>query len=531
MKKKNNQTQESKLRFDLDTCLRRKDLTAAITLYESAISQDLRLSYHHFNSLLYLCSIPETLNSQKSVAVEYGFRVFDQMLSNNITPTEATITQMARLAVAKEDPTYAFELVKNMKNYGIVPRLRTYDPALYCYCDKVMADEAYAVEEHAEDMGVKLEEPEISALVKVSAEARRGEKVYKYLQKLRGTVSSVSEETAGVVERWFSSEAAAEVGGGEWDAGHVREQRERNGGGWHGLGWLGHGRWAVKRVRIGENGACFGCEEELVGADIHCCETEKFAQSVAALAMEREVKSNFKTFMDWIEHHPHYEAIIDGANIGLYKQNFAEGGFSITQLEAVVSELYNRSKNWPLIVLHNKHIRALQGNPVDRKLLEDWRAQGALYSTPSGSYDDWYWLYAAVRLKCLLITNDEMRDHIFELIGSSFFLRWKERHQVHYTFLKGLLKLQMPPIYSINIQESENGSWHVPISIEDSDESSRSWLCITRANPFKVSRVIPVTVDPSKDQVLESSCNGSSSMKSKRKERSPSPSYLHKLQH
>lgn len=41
-----------------------------------------------------------------------------------------------------------------------------------------------------------------------------------------------------------------------------------------------------------------------------------------------------------------------------------------------------------------------------------------------------YWLYATVKLKCLLVTNDEMRDHIFELLGSSFFLKWKERHQV-----------------------------------------------------------------------------------------------------
>jgi hypothetical protein len=47
-----------------------------------------------------------------------------------------------------------------------------------------------------------------------------------------------------------------------------------------------------------------------------------------------------------------------------------------------------------------------------------------------------YWLYAAVKLRCLLVTNDEMRDHIFELIGSNFFNQWKERHQVrHFLFL------------------------------------------------------------------------------------------------
>lgn len=41
-----------------------------------------------------------------------------------------------------------------------------------------------------------------------------------------------------------------------------------------------------------------------------------------------------------------------------------------------------------------------------------------------------YWLYAAVKLRCLLVTNDEMRDHIFELLGSDLFLKWKEKHQV-----------------------------------------------------------------------------------------------------
>jgi proteinaceous RNase P len=29
-----------------------------------------------------------------------------------------------------------------------------------------------------------------------------------------------------------------------------------------------------------------------------------------------------------------------------------------------------------------------------------------------------------------LITNDEMRDHLFQLLGSDFFPKWKERHQV-----------------------------------------------------------------------------------------------------
>lgn len=51
-----------------------------------------------------------------------------------------------------------------------------------------------------------------------------------------------------------------------------------------------------------------------------------------------------------------------------------------------------------------------------------------------------YWLYAAIKNKCLIVTNDEMRDHTFQLLGNDFFPKWKERHQVNYcSLLKCLL--------------------------------------------------------------------------------------------
>nr|GMD06479.1 proteinaceous RNase P 2 isoform X1 [Ipomoea batatas] len=33
-----------------------------------------------------------------------------------------------------------------------------------------------------------------------------------------------------------------------------------------------------------------------------------------------------------MEKHSDYEVVVDGANVGLYQQNFAEGGFSISQV-------------------------------------------------------------------------------------------------------------------------------------------------------------------------------------------------------
>ncbi|XP_020111001.1 proteinaceous RNase P 2 isoform X2 [Ananas comosus] len=441
-RKKKASSKEGEFSHALHTCAKSGDLSAALALFDSAVTgggggAPLRLTAHHFNSLLHLCSAAaESLGGDepsRRSAVDAGFRVFDRMVAAGVAPTEATITSVARIAAQKpHGGDIAFELVETMgEKYGVAPRLRTYGPALFAYCRGLQAEKAYAVEAHMASMGISPEEPEIAALLEVSTKLGLEEKVYHYLHRLRSTVKCVEKSTAEILERWFSSsKRAREVRSDGRDVGKVKDAVLINGGGWHGL-------------------AC---------VDIGLEETQKFAESVASLAMERETKSNFRNFQEWLEAHNEYEAIIDGANVGLYQQNFADGGFSLSQLDAVVRELQTGSKRkWPLIVLHNKRVLSLIENPSNRQLIETWRAEGALYTTPSGSNDDWYWLYAAIKLKCLVVTNDEMRDHIFELLGRSLFPTWKERHQ-----------------------ESETGSWHVPIDDNCSDERLRSWLCITR---------------------------------------------------
>uniref|UniRef100_A0A0D9XW51 Uncharacterized protein n=1 Tax=Leersia perrieri TaxID=77586 RepID=A0A0D9XW51_9ORYZ len=262
-------------------------------------------------------------------------------------------------------------------------------------------------------------------------------------------------ETSEVVEGWFRSEKAAMAGEAEWDACKVKDAIVANGGGCHWLGWLGAGPWTVPRVRVEGDGQCGGCGCRLASVDIDVEETQRFADSVAGLALQRETKINFSQFQEWLKEHGEYEAIVDAANIALYQQNFADGGFSLTQ-----------------------RIAKLMENQSNRHLIETWRANSALYTSPIG-----YWPYAAIRLNCLLVTNDEMRDHIFELLGSSFFPKWKQRHQVKYTFSKGKAVLMMPPPYSSEIQESEMGSWHVPMEEKAGDESVGIWLCIDRAGP------------------------------------------------
>ena len=50
--------------------------------------------------------------------------------------------------------------------------------------------------------------------------------------------------------------------------------------------------------------------------------------------------------------------------------------------------------------------------------------------------DDWFWMHAALVLGpgTLVLTNDEMRDHHFQMLSPRSFLRWKDRHQVRFCF-------------------------------------------------------------------------------------------------
>ncbi|KAG7613680.1 Protein-only RNase P C-terminal, partial [Arabidopsis suecica] len=119
----------------------------------------------------------------------------------------------------------------------------------------------------------------------------------------------------------------------------LREAVLKNGGGWHGHGWVGDGKWIVKKGNVSSTGRCLSCSEQLACVDTNEVETQKFVDSLVALAMERKAKMNscesdvvFSEFQDWLEKHGDYEAIVDGANIGLYQQNFVDGSFSLSQV-------------------------------------------------------------------------------------------------------------------------------------------------------------------------------------------------------
>jgi proteinaceous RNase P len=294
-KRAKNITKEQNLTHTLITCTKSGDAAAALSAFSAAISDGVRPSANNFNSLLHLLSSQASLDP---TLVDSAFNLFDQMLSYNISPSESTITSMARIARHKSDGgDVSFGLVKSMNDrFGIKPRLRTYNPCLSFFCERLQDEKAYEVEAHMATMGISPEESEITKLLEVSSKAGNGDKVYTYMHMLRCHVSTVGSATSEVIEGWFTSDNARKVPCVNWDEGSVKEVILKNGGGYFGQGWLGTGEWEVKRSRIGINGVCEWCGEKLRGVDLSEAERRGFMNTVADFAIVREKKANFLNF-------------------------------------------------------------------------------------------------------------------------------------------------------------------------------------------------------------------------------------------
>ncbi|GAB2219747.1 hypothetical protein Droror1_Dr00007384 [Drosera rotundifolia] len=430
----------------------------------------------------------------KKYALEKGLEIYKKMCAENVPFNEATLTSVARMAVAMGDGDMAFDMVKKMKELGINPRLQSYAPALSAYCSNGRVEEAFVVEKHMVDNGIVPEEPELEALLRLSIEAGKADKVYYVLHKLRVIARSISASTAELVEKWFRSKKASRVGKRRWDQKTIARVMESVGGGWHGQGWLGSGKWTVSRSSIGADGLCKCCGEKLEIIDLDPEETERFAELVESMARRRDKRGSFEKFQKWLDNHGPFEAVIDAANIGLFKQSI----FKSYRVKAAVDGIRTvLQSKWPLIILHNRHIyNDSLSKPANKALIEQWKAVDAMYTTPAGSNNDWYWLYAAIKFKCLLVTNDLMRDHVFQLLGNDFFPKWKERHQVKFSFDKNKVVFHMPPPYSVVIQESNRGHWHIPVVPENASEMEQTWLCIIRAARVTVQGSNALLEDP-----------------------------------
>eukprot|EP01031_Cornospumella_fuschlensis_P028922 gene28923-34903_t len=146
----------------------------------------------------------------------------------------------------------------------------------------------------------------------------------------------------------------------------------------------------------------------------------------------QEVRSEiWQDFTAWLEqtrvHYP-FNLILDGANIGYYKQNYANAPLYISYeqihylyqiIKLLNEDLPEDKKMVPLIILHSRHLSSslLPSAHVYTDLISTW----PIFFTPKHFNDDWFWLYAAIKYRCKVVTNDDMRDHHFQFLSPKYF--------------------------------------------------------------------------------------------------------------
>lgn len=269
-------------------------------------------------------------------------------------------------------------------------------------------------------------------------------------------------------------------------------------------------RLRVFRTSVTADGTCREGGFKLRAVDISADQWAELRAAAARLFQGRE--QALHDFRTWLAAQPAFDVVVDAANVGYHGNNATRrapmghcGGdgvpkckgdassrklhalLSFRQIIAMVDALRDRGGR-PLVCLHVKYLkRCADMYPDQAKAFKRLEEAGLLYATPHGMNDDHYWLYAAVAgeeaRRCLVVSNDEMRDHHFDMFAPSFFPRWKECHVVRYSMRnnhamdKGIdVSLRFPPVYSTVVQTHGPTRWFFPSS------ESEDWLCAVEAD-------------------------------------------------
>lgn len=475
-KKRKANSPEVQLRLAIQMAARRKSAQDAYQAYTHAINTGLKLTLDSYATLLYLCSGGNDWNteiqnvdnnappvdgtdggqSSRLDLYEWGQSLLNDMTERGIKPNEICYTALARMAARKGDAAGALDIAKRVAQSGCAPRLRCFVPALTAFAEFQDGPGAFAVDEEIGKAGLEPGESEFALLLHAAAGGGVAwDRVEDVLRRMGRELTVLEDDTLVKAERCF------------------RSQRDAS--------------WEVcAQCTVDADGSCALAGGAVKAIDLSTAEYEDFLNGIEDLAKRHERHPNdFRSFVQWLDANGPFGVVVDAANVAFFGQNFDSGGFNFSQIAQVVEKLRSlHPEKKPLVVLHVARTKSPAAqDPEAAALLERLREEGMFYATPQGSNDDWYWMYAAVSTgsQGLLVSNDEMRDHMFQMLAPRYFGRWKQRHQLRYKFSGSPTKLcfEYPAPYTTCVQQLESGAWMLP-------GSDGRWLC---ARPPTLQRV------------------------------------------
>ena len=248
-----------------------------------------------------------------------------------------------------------------------------------------------------------------------------------------------------------------------------------------------------------DTGVCSACNQTLQSVEPtpeQLATILKETQALAPTQFESTKRQQWLAFEAWVADQiasKKFDSVVDGANVAYYRSSSgvidaSTGGARAMyfQTDAIFDELRRRGRR-PVVFLHQRHFHQRGVSP---ELQQKWRREGGMYIVPSGHNDDVFWLYFTLQLGpgAILVSNDQMRDHRFEMLQSTkAFLKWRERHQCNFDLYetgRGSQNAHLaahvypPKLVSVQTQAPNAAtgrtSWHFPARATPTPEEARA---------------------------------------------------------
>ena len=217
---------------------------------------------------------------------------------------------------------------------------------------------------------------------------------------------------------------------------------------------------------INSDSICECCQSKIIQKSLF----DKERDILLTIIKNNIAKNNkkFLNFTDTIKTIKTADYVLDGANIGYFKQRPDKGNkLSLLNIDKVVSYLIDKGKSL-IIFLHTNHIN------VEHVIIKKWIKMNILYITPKGLNDDWFWLYYSIYYKDVkIITNDNMCDHYYNCLHEKTFKNWRDLNKVSFDIIKNKIVLDVPKSY-LNQTQQDFTSYHIPFQ----DNKKIKWLCV-----------------------------------------------------
>ncbi|KAG6591020.1 putative membrane protein, predicted efflux pump [Phytophthora cinnamomi] len=463
---------EYQYRIQVQNCAQQNDAARALQVYEQMKSEGVSVAPYIYNVVINVCSRAEDLAAFKPGAYSAYqdmkaacARAAQQQQKGKKQQTQVTepiYSAMVKICSKAQDFEACETLIAEMEEAKVEPKLRTFGPLLQAHSDAGHLDKCVWV--HGKFLEHELEptEADYVALLRACVKAADAQRFYAFLDKFIDDIWQPSLSTWDVLKEWFSSEAARVDGR----------------------------KWKISEGTVSKDGVCSITGDQLQSLELSPELTAELLAKIEKLVRTDEKRmAQWDEFKQWLEQHGPFDVVIDAANVGYCNQNFEGGGFNYRQIELMVRHYEAQGKK-VLVVLHERRTWDEQVPAEHRAQIVQWRASGKMFNCQPGNNDDWYWLYAAVKLggRTLMVSNDEMRDHHFQMIHNRAFGRWKERHQVHYQVHGSRVTVDEPRPYSARPQRVGD-VWHFPASSASSESSEQSPGCTTETTQDAAAQV------------------------------------------